>query len=243
MPAAYWTRRCVADGPRVSGVPLRDRILAVSTPPTGPRLDAAGPDTRRESTERRILESAQQLIDGGVGWHQLGIRQIAERAAISRTAFYDFFGSKNEVLEHLIRGLYEDLSGHLREALDPEETGTFDLRYLRPGLRTIAGFATQHGFAYRALLDAAPHDARLADLWEELIEGYTGLIASAIEAVRDAQPSAPRAIDAAAIARALVLMTERCLILDTQGQEPQTLGALADVWEHTVYGVSPAPGR
>ncbi len=101
----------------------------MSFPPPGPRLDTSAPDTRRESIERRILEGAQALIDAGVRWHQLGIRQITERADISRTAFYDFFGSKNEVLEHLIRGLHEDLTFNLREVLDPSGR-----RRLRPGL-------------------------------------------------------------------------------------------------------------
>jgi AcrR family transcriptional regulator len=215
----------------------------VSTPPTGPRLDAPGSDTRRESVERRILEGAQALIDSGVSWNQLGIRQITERAEISRTAFYDFFGSKNEVLEHLIRGLYEDLTLNLREVLDPSSAGRFDLRYLRPALDAVSAYARRHGFAYRAFLDATAEDAHLAALWGELLDAYVVLIGESIEAVREASAEAPRAVSVRSLSRTLVLMTERCLIADISGgDDPDAMVAAAvDVWERAVFGTSPAP--
>ena len=228
----------------------------MSTPPTGPRLDATGPDTRRESIERRILESAQSLIDGGVSWNQLGIRQITERADISRTAFYDFFGSKNEVLEHLVRGIYDDLTLTVRELLDPSSAGYFDLTYLRPALEAVAVFVRRHGYAYRAFLDATGEDDGLADLWSELADAYTELVARSIDAVRASRPDAPSSVDSRALGRTLLLMTERCLIADVAhpaGGGPgggigarghagaSTIDALVDVWERSVFGESPIP--
>ena len=210
----------------------------MSTHPTSSRLDTSGPDTRRESVERRILEGAQALIDGGLSWHQLGIRQITERAEISRTAFYDFFGSKNEVLEHLIRGLYDDLMVNLREVFDPASAGRFDLRHLRPGLAAVDAYARRHGFAYRAFLDATGEDAHLAELWGELLEAYVVLIADAIEAIRTEQPTAPRVVDARTLSRTLLLMTERCLIADPSGDRDRDAAVVAvvDIWERSVFG-------
>jgi TetR/AcrR family transcriptional regulator, ethionamide resistance regulator len=218
------------------------KIPAVSIPPTGPRLDTSGPDTRRESIERRILEGAQSLIDAGASWHQIGIRQITERAEISRTAFYDFFSSKNEVLEHLIRGLHEDLTFNLREVLDPQSRGHFDLAHLRPALSAVGAYAQRHGHAYRAFLDATSEDAHLAELWSELVDVYASLIAASIAAVREADPSAPSHVDPATLGRTLMLMTERCLVADRSGvQAPGTLDGLVYVWEQAVFGASPAP--
>lgn len=214
----------------------------VPSPHPGSRLDAA-PDTRRESIERRILESAQALIDGGISWNQLGIRQITERAEISRTAFYDFFGSKNEVLEHLVRGLHEDLSLALRDLLDPSAQGHLDLHHLRPALAAVGEYANRHGHAYRAFLDATAEDANLAGLWSELVEAYTQLIARSIEAVRAQHQAAPRAVDARELGRTLLLMTERCLIADLldEAKSTATSDGLVDVWERAVFGCSPAP--
>lgn len=206
----------------------------MSFPPTGNRLDTSAPDTRRESIERRILESAQALIDAGVRWHQLGIRQITERAEISRTAFYDFFGSKNEVLEHLIRGLHEDLTLNLREVLDPEGAGHLDLALLRPGLAAAAQFALRQGHVYRAFLDATSEDEPLATLWQELLAEYTGLIATSIRAAR---PDAPAGLNPDALARTLLLATERCLVAEplTEASAQATVDALAFVWERAIF--------
>lgn len=215
----------------------------VSTPPTGPRLHPSGPDTRRESTERRILESAHALIDSGVHWNQLGIRQIAERAEISRTAFYDFFSSKSEVLEHLIRGLYEELTQHLRDALDPRAEGRFDLTYLRPGLHAVTLFAARHGNAYRAFLDATRDDEHLAGLWDELLSAYEVLFAASIEGARAAHPAAPQVIASAPLARTLMLMTERCLVVGPLSDDTidTTVETLAHVWESAILGPGESP--
>lgn len=214
----------------------------MSFPPTGPRLDTSAPDTRRESIERRILEGAQALIDAGVRWNQLGIRQITERADISRTAFYDFFGSKNEVLEHLIRGLHEDLTLNLREVLDPSGAGGFDLAYLRPGLAAAAAFAQRHGNAYRAFLDATAEDEHIAALWSELLADYTALIAASIAVERERSPDAPRDVEPEILARTLLLTTERCLIAEPLSEEAAVAAvrAVAFVWERAVFGAVPA---
>jgi AcrR family transcriptional regulator len=214
----------------------------VSFPPPGPRLDTSAPDTRRESIERRILEGAQALIDAGVRWHQLGIRQITERADISRTAFYDFFGSKNEVLEHLIRGLHEDLTFNLREVLDPSGAGGFDLTHLRPGLAAAAAFAQRHGNAYRAFLDATAEDEHLAALWEELLASYTALIAASIAAERERMPAAPRDLTPEELARTLLLATERCLIAQPLSEEAAiaAVRSIVFVWERAVFDRPPS---
>jgi AcrR family transcriptional regulator len=244
-------RRTVRDvaftgGSGTTGIGLGCR--AVRTPPTNGRLDTSAPDTRRESTERRILESAVELIGDGVAWHQLGIRQIAERAEISRTAFYDFFGSKNEVLEQLISGLHQDLAQALVEqtpgaaqaaALGP---ALLDLVQLRAVLSTIADYNAQHGAVYRAFLDATGEDPRLHELWDDLMGLYAELVIQAIDHARAARPSAPAAPDSAALAQVLLMTTERTMYLlrrqsaDEPDRRTAMLEALAQVWERSVFG-------
>ncbi|MEH3053714.1 MAG: TetR/AcrR family transcriptional regulator [Patulibacter minatonensis] len=203
----------------------------------GTRLVPSGPDTRRESTERRILEGAQALIDGGQRWHAIGIRQIAEHAEISRTAFYDFFGSKNEVLEHLIRGLHEDLTVSLQESLDLGTIGRFDPQLMRPTLQAVAAYAARHGYAYRAFLEATADDAGLATFWNELLDAYARLVAAAIEGARAHDATVPNAGDARALARALILMTERCLIAELDREsDAGTVDALVEIWVRAVFG-------
>jgi AcrR family transcriptional regulator len=220
----------------------------VRTPPTNIQLGLGSVDSRRETTERRILESAARLIASGIAWNTLGIRQIAEQAEISRTAFYDFFGSKNEVLEHLIRGLHDDLANLLTEDTDEGRT-LLDLRHLRPALARLASYNADNGAVYLAFLDATGDDPRLGSLFDELTEVYAGLLVPPIEAARARHPEAPQTPDAGELARVLLAMTERTmLLLLREGAPPidreERLEALAQVWERAVYGgavPSPAP--
>jgi AcrR family transcriptional regulator len=185
------------------------------------------------------------LIASGFTWPQLGVRQIAERAEISRTAFYDFFGSKNEVLEQLIRGMHEDMAHVLIEQL-PGDDGTLapallDLRHLRGVLGTIAAYNHHHGPIYRAFLDATGEDPRLDDLWDDLIGIYADLVVQAIDQTRARHPNAPTVPDSRSLARVLLMMTERTMLLllrqpaEADGQA-DLLEALAQVWERAVYG-------
>lgn len=210
------------------------------TPSANPRLENSSPDTRRESTERRILESAVELIATGVAWHQLGIRQIAERADISRTAFYDFFGSKNEVLEQLVSGLHEDLAQVLIEPVDGNDPA-LDLAHLRVLLGRIADYNAVHGPVYRAFLDATGDDPRLDGLWDDLTRIYVELLVGAIERTRDAHVDVPRSPDSDSLARVLLVMTERTMLLllrdaGDASRRADLLEALAQVWERAVFG-------
>ncbi|MDO9352701.1 MAG: TetR/AcrR family transcriptional regulator [Solirubrobacteraceae bacterium] len=209
------------------------------TPPTNTQL---GQDSRRETTERRILESAAELIASGIAWNALGIRQIAERAEISRTAFYDFFASKNEVLEHLITGLHDDLATFLTEDADDGRT-LLDLVHLRTALARLAAYSAHNGAVYLAFLDATGDDPRLGSLFDELAEVYAGMLVTPIEAARESQPGAPQTPDAAELARVLLAMTERTMLLLLRPSEPaidreERLEALAQVWERAVYGAA-----
>ncbi|MFT4034074.1 MAG: TetR/AcrR family transcriptional regulator [Patulibacter sp.] len=216
----------------------------MSNSPAGPPTGAGRPQLRRESIERRILASTQAVINDGVLWHQLGIRQITERAELSRTAFYEFFSSKNEVLEQLIRGVYEELALGVREVLDPMSRGYFDLTLVRPALAAVVRFAERHGYTYRALLDASGEDAALAQLWHELVAAFTEVVALSIDVARAEHPEAPRTASSRPTARALVLMTERCLIGGAPappGADGALIDALVNIWDRAVFGLSPAP--
>ncbi len=180
------------------------------------------------------------LIGGGVAWHQLGIRQIAERARISRTAFYDFFASKNEVLEHLITGLHDDLAAIVTEPV-PDGVSATDLAHLRSVLSRIADFNTKHGAVYCAFLDATGDDARLEALWHDLAGIYTKVVVAAVERARAAHPGAPATPDGEALARVLLVMTERTMLMllrapDGEQRRDELLEALALVWERAVFG-------
>lgn len=216
------------------------------TPPTNGQHGHAG---RREATERRILESTVELLASGLRWHELGIRQIADRAEISRTAFYDFFGSKNEILEHMVRRVHGELGSSLLASstwrADDARSPVLDLTAVRQLLRTIDAFNQSHGRIYRAFLDAARQDPEIDALWDDLVGAYVAVVTRAIDAVRLTHRSAPRSPGSDALAWVLVLMTERTVLLlgrdAIAAGRTDLLESLALVWERSVFGAVGEP--
>lgn len=209
------------------------------TPPATNGLASSSPDTRRESIERRILQGTVELIDEGVTWNALGIRQITERAAISRTAFYDFFASKNEVLEQLVNGLHDELGTLLVDTSVADEA-RIDLHQLPLLLSEVAAYFDEHGRVYQAFLDASSEDLHFEGLWDQLVSVFVDLVARSIAHMRMADPGVPQEPDATALARVLLLMTERTLLLLPRGvpgrsARPEILRALTLVWNRSVF--------
>lgn len=204
--------------------------------PSDTRRLVQAPDVRRESTERRILESTMAILESGTPWSQVGIRQIAERSAISRTAFYDFFAGKNEVIEQLVSGLVEELRSLLVEAArQPDgaagEPLVLDLRQSNVIIAVAAEFFLRYGAVYQAFLDAMGDDPHLNGLWDEIVDVFVELFAGSLDAARANDTSMPADLPSRDVALACLMMTERSFMVQrrpTRGGDEQ-LRALVPV--------------
>lgn len=220
--------------------------------PSDTRRLSEVPDVRRESTERRILESTTAILDSGTPWSQVGIRQIAERAAISRTAFYDFFAGKNEVIEQLISGLVEELRSLLVEAArqdgrDPDEPLVVDLAQSDAIIAVAAEFFARYGAVYQAFLDGMGDDPRLNELWDDLVDVFAELFGNSLDAARAADPELPTALPSRDVAITCLLMVERSFMVQRRASRggPESLTALVPVisaaCQMAVFGRLAAP--
>lgn len=222
------------------GRAIPDTIGPVEYPVRSHPEASAAATLRREAIERRIFASAVELIESGVPWSQLGIRELAERANLSRTAFYDFFGSKNEVLEQLILGLHRDLVRTLAEPAFSAELDAGLVRDVRPSLDLLAGLNERYGPVYQAFLEAGAEDPQLRALWHQLLGEYREIAADSLQRIWNYRPAASRS-EALAAAEILILMTERTMLVLLSAPEPvppqrqaEMLDALAAVWHQTV---------
>src|SRR5690606_5121425 len=112
---------------------------------------------------------------GGLSWQRIGVRQLAESAGISRTAFYAFFPSKNAVLRQLVDGEHDELLELLRAGLDG--AGTPGLDQAGPMIEAVATFNLRNGAIHRALLEAAEEDAEMKQLEREVVGDYCDVVA------------------------------------------------------------------
>jgi len=69
---------------------------------TVPRNPAAGPDVQPATSAERILSTALDLF-AVKGYDATAVREICEAAGITKPTLYHFFGSKDGVLQALVR--------------------------------------------------------------------------------------------------------------------------------------------
>lgn len=102
-------------------------------------------------TKARIQETASRLFaDQGIG--QVSIRQIAKASEVSLAMVHHYFGSKDELYEACIEGMYKEL-GHLREALVEQAlAGGSVSELIDRAVRTGFRFARAHQSAVRLVM-------------------------------------------------------------------------------------------
>lgn len=81
------------------------------TPPSGAKLNRA---EKAEATRTRILDAAIEVI-GELGFAGASIARIAERAGIAQGTFYNYFESRQILLDELLPMISIELYDHVRE--------------------------------------------------------------------------------------------------------------------------------
>ena len=93
--------------------------------------------------EERILEAAYELFDKN-GFHQTKISDIAKASGIGKGTVYEYFSSKEEILEKVIWHMFSQYEEKLRANIDKAEGA---LSKVRAFLETDAGiFKEKAGF-------------------------------------------------------------------------------------------------
>ena len=192
------------------------------------------PTAKRAAVQSAVLAATAELLAEGVSYADLNIERIANRAGISRTAFYFYFRDKRDLLMRLTGDvnelLFQQADIWFSGAGEPEPE-------IREALTNIAATYAEHGVLLRAIIEAATYDDEVAGFWH-------GLLGRFVEATRrriEAEQSGGRAVaeHAHATAFALCWMTERALyqqfVQDRPVGDADLVDALAGIWLRSVY--------
>ncbi len=189
---------------------------------------------KRTAVQAAVLLATEDLLAEGTPYADLGIERIANRAGISRTAFYFYFKDKQELLTRLT----QDVSDQLYRQADIWFSGDGDPREeMHAALTAIAAVYRDHGPLLRAIVEASASDTQIAAFWRALLDRFVDATAARIEEQRKPGsvlgPSRPTGF-------ALVWMVERTLYeqaVQDHPHDPQELvEALTGVFMRTVYG-------
>jgi TetR/AcrR family transcriptional regulator, ethionamide resistance regulator len=193
------------------------------------------PRSKRAAIQASVLRATEELLQEGASYADLNIERIANRAGISRTAFYFYFRDKRELLERLTEEVSETLYA---QAQIWWKGGGDPVVEIREALTQIVTTWHEHGVLLRAIVEVSTYDEEVGAFWR----GIVGRFIDASEERIEHEQAAGRALagPAHALAFALVWMTERTIYQQvSQGRplsESELVDALCALWTRVVYG-------
>src|SRR5947207_3300368 len=185
---------------------------------SGEFREEPAPSAKRAAIQAGVLAATEALLAEGASYSDLNIERIANRAGISRTAFYFYFRDKRELLMRLTEEvnelLYQQADIWFSGAGEPEPE-------MREALTNIAALYAEHGVLLRAIVEVSTYDEEVAQFWR-------GMVGRTV----DEHPQAA--------SFALCWMTERTMYQHLVQAEPfaddELVDALVGIWLRSVYG-------
>jgi TetR/AcrR family transcriptional regulator, ethionamide resistance regulator len=170
---------------------------------------------------------------------ELAVADVLEAAEVSRSSFYFYFESKHDLLAELVRRAVG--VGH--EAAQPWlQVGPGDDPQpgVSSGIRDGAVLWRDQAHVLRAIVEHWRQDPGLAELWTEMMAGYTRITAAKIDADRRAGLTPPDVGHPEHIAAALTWLGERLYYLAAIGLPPfddqdVLVDTLTTIWMNTLY--------
>ncbi|MGY1804391.1 TetR/AcrR family transcriptional regulator [Blastococcus sp. SYSU D00922] len=110
-------------------------------------------DRLRADTVREIKEKARKvLVEQGVDG--LALRAVAREMGMTAPALYRYFHSREDLVEHVVADLYDELSDHLEQVRDAAEPATPGVQ-LMSAARAFRAWATTHHAEFGLLFGSA----------------------------------------------------------------------------------------
>ena len=131
-----------------------------------------------EATRARLLEAAERVF-GELGYHEASIVKITEAAHVGQGTFYNYFTSKKEIFDELVR----DLNRRVRHAMkEASSKGATRLEQERLGFEAYFRFTAEHPALYRIIRQAEFVSPEMLHYhYERLSQGYVEALREAVE--------------------------------------------------------------
>lgn len=179
-----------------------------------------------------------QAVEGS--FKELTVESITRAAGVSRSAFYVYFGDKEE----LLLGALEDLiASHQNRLGNCWPEGGDARRGIEKGIYSVARVYADNSELLGLAFETATYDEEVRELWSALMEKVIEGTADEIR-TRQKEGAIDAAFDADALGEGLVLMTERGFqihLAEGDSGADQVAAWLTKVWWATLFGAAVAP--
>lgn len=147
-------------------------------------------ERERQELRQSILSAALEIAEQE-GWQAVTMRKVAELIEYRPPVLYDYFGSKEGMLQELVREGFEKLLGRVRHAY--EETGDAGERIVRLSL-VYCDFAWEEKELYQVMHGIGGAACSMGDLPPALVE-FGALMRKAVGLAVGKQGAAAAYID------------------------------------------------
>jgi AcrR family transcriptional regulator len=186
-------------------------------------------DERRASLSRHFAPVVEALAEGGEAYGDLSVERIIKAGGISRSAFYNYFDDKVDLLVAMATDAISDLVGSGEAWWAMPSDGTKE--DLREALRIpLENYRSRH-MILGAVVEVATYDERVREQQRLLVDQVATALGAHI-AEAQASGTADPALNADRTARWVVWMLERGLYqLVTPADEGEAEQLLDDLTE------------
>lgn len=188
---------------------------------------------RHERTRQELIDAALQLSARG-SFKDLTVEGVAATAGVSRSAFYVYFGDKEE----LLLGALEDLVASHQARLGRcwRQTGN-PRRDVESSIYSVCRIYADSSGLLGLAGEAATYDEEVRELWADVLEqAITGTAEELGRLQREG--AVDESLDVAAVAEGLVLMTERSMqfhLAQGDAAPDEVAARLVKVWLATLF--------
>lgn len=190
---------------------------------------------RRHNRRRRHERTRQELIEAAIGqasaasFKDLTVEGVTREAGVARSAFYVYFGDKEE----LLLGALEDLiASHQNRLGRCWQEGDDARRDIERGIYGMARVYADSSALLALAGEASTYDEEVRELWSTVLETVIDGTRAEIERLQ-AAGKVNDALDPEALAEGLVLMSERSFQLHLaqgEGDPNEVASSLTRVW-------------
>jgi TetR/AcrR family transcriptional regulator, ethionamide resistance regulator len=188
---------------------------------------------RRLALERRLLDATEKLMgEEKLSYAGLSVDRLATAAGISRASFYIYFEDKEDLLRRLAERAVDEVGDAARnwwqaaERDNPED--------LRLAMKAILATYRRHELILSAVVETSAYDERVAEVFNELINGIRDATREVIE--RGQARGLIRPLPVNEVAGALTWMVERVCYQMVRNSPPDNDDTLAAVLTQIVWG-------
>ena len=186
-----------------------------------------------------ILSAAEQLLDGR-SLDDISIEELATGAGISRSNFYFYFASKDDVLLALLDRVITEVQH--RVAALPRDFEHEPQAAWRRSIGVFVDVFAEHRAVSVAAIGARGRSAEILSLWTGSMRAWVDY-SSEVIAAEQSRGAAPAGISPRDLAVSLNLMNERVLVAALADEAlavpvDAVLDVMSGIWVRAIYGVA-----